>query len=180
MESIQKGGKAVRRLGISGKSVLKALAYFGLLLLLYILQAMVFPYIKVFGVKPLILPVAVMCVSLFDGYLRGGLFGLAAGMLCDLSFNQPILQFTIFMTALGLVAGYLFDTVMSTGFLAFLMCTAGALVVCAVIQWFPLVVYNGTDFLAVLKVTAIQTVYSAIFTFPLYYIVRNISRISRI
>ena len=178
-ERVSTGREIVKRLGISGRSFLKMLAYFGFLILLYILQAMVFPYLTIFGVKPLILPVAVMCASLFDGSVRGGVFGLGAGMLCDLSFNQPAIQFTLLLTVLGLTAGYLFNTVMSTGFPAFLICTAAALFICAMVQAFPIMVYQGAEFLPVLRVTAIQTLYSSVFTVPLYYTVRSISRISR-
>ena len=105
----------------------------------------------------------------------GGIVGLAAGILCDMSFNQPALQFTIFMTALGFAAGYLFETVLSTSFTSFLICTTAALFVCAVIQFFGIVVYNGADILSVLKTAVIQTVYSAVFIVPLYYVVRRIS-----
>lgn len=168
----------MKRLGISGKSILKVLEYAGLLFLLYILQAMVFPYIKIFGVKPLILPVAIMCAALFEDYLTCGVIGLCAGILCDMSFNQPALQFTVFMTILGLCAGYLFETVLSTSFLSFFTCTVAALFICAVIQSFGIVVYNGAEITAVLKTAVIQTLYSAIFTFPLYYIIRGISRTS--
>ena len=166
----------LKRLGINGKGILKVLEYAGLLLLLYILQATVFTHIRIFGVKPLILPVAIMCAALFDGMTTAGMVGLAAGVLCDLSFNQPALQFTIFMTALGIAAGYLFETVISTSFTSFLICTTAALFVCAVIQFFGIVVYNGAEILPVLKTAVIQTVYSAIFVLPLYYIVRGISR----
>lgn len=169
----------MKKFGINGKSAVKAVSYGLLLIVLYALQAMVFPYLKIFGIKPLILPVAVMCVSLFEGSARGGLFGLFAGILCDLSFNQPILQFTIFLTIFGVVAGYLFDTVMSTSFPAFLICTGIALMVCACVQAFRIVFYNGAEILAVLSVAVGQMLYSSLFTFPLYYLVRAIRRISR-
>ena len=165
----------LKRLGIDGKGIMKVLKYAGLLFLLYILQAAVFTHIRLFGVKPLILPVAIMCAALFEGMTAGGIVGLAAGILCDMSFNQPALQFTIFMTALGFAAGYLFETVLSTSFTSFLICTTAALFVCAVIQFFGIVVYNGADILSVLKTAVIQTVYSAVFIVPLYYVVRRIS-----
>ena len=169
----------MKKLGLSWKSVIKAAVYGALLIVLYVLQSMIFPRLSIFGIKPLILPVAVMCVSLFEGPIRGGIFGIFAGILCDLSFNQTVMQFTIFMTILGITAGYLFDTVLSTGFPSFLMCTGISLLICAAVQAFGIVFYNGAEILTVLIVAVGQMLYSLVFTFPLYYLVRAVRRISR-
>ena len=56
----------MKKLGLSWKSVIKAAVYGALLIVLYVLQSMIFPRLSIFGIKPLILPVAVMCVSLFE------------------------------------------------------------------------------------------------------------------
>lgn len=168
-----------KKLGFSFKGVEKVLFYALLLFGLYILQAMIFTHLPIFGVKPLLLPVAVMCVALFEGTAGGGAFGLFAGILCDMSFNQPAIQFTLFLTLLGLSAGYLFDTVLSTSMPAFIVCTVISLVISAAVQAFPTIVYGNADMLTVLQVMLIQTLYSSLFTLPLYYLIRKIAGHSR-
>ena len=169
----------LKYLGVNFRSVLKVAAYACLLFVLYILQSMVFPYFKTLGTKPLIIPVAVMCLALFEGPVKAGIFGVFAGIFCDFSFNQPAIQFTVFMTVMGLAAGYLFQTVLATGFPSFCACTAVALVICALVQSFGLVFYSGADILAVLKGIILKTGYSIIFTFPIYLIVKWINRMDK-
>ena len=98
------------------KFIVSLLLHVPFLLILYVLQATVFTSLPLFGVKPLILPVAVVGVALFEGSTKGGVFGLFAGMLCDLSFNQPTVQFTLMLTVLGILAGLVCDTVLARGF----------------------------------------------------------------
>lgn len=169
----------MKKAGVYSRSFVKAVAYALSLYILYILQAMIFPHIKLFGMKPIILPVAVMAVAACEGAIRGGMYGLLAGILCDMSFDNPALQFTIFMTAMGLGAGYLFETMLENGILPFALCTTVALLLCAVIQSFSLLVYHGADIMAVLRTYLIQTGYSAVFIVPLYYIIRQINRITK-
>lgn len=77
------------------------------------------------------------------------------------------------------ISGYLFQTVLATGFPSFCACTAVALVICALVQSFGLVFYSGADILAVLKGVILQTGYSIIFTFPIYLIVKWINRMDK-
>ncbi len=147
------------------------------LLLLYMLQAMVLPRMPVMGVKPLILPLAVAGLALFGGHVTGGAVGLAAGMLCDLSFNQPTVQFTIILTLTGLSLGVLSDTVLAQGFPSYFLCSLGALIVCAACQVVPLVLFHGASIAPLLATAVRQTLVSLIFTVPLYYVSRYIGRI---
>lgn len=146
------------------------------LLVLYVLQAMVFPRFPVMGAKPLLLPIAVAGTALFGGHVAGGAMGLAAGMLCDLSFNQPTYQFTVVLTLAGLLVGVLSDTVLVQGFPSYLMCAVGMLVVCAVFQVFPMMFFHGAAFAPLLRVALAQTLYSLVFAIPLYYLARFVNR----
>ena len=65
------------------KFIVSLLLHVPFLLILYVLQATVFTSLPLFGVKPLILPVAVVGVALFEGSTKGGVFGLFAGQSAD-------------------------------------------------------------------------------------------------
>lgn len=56
--------------------------YGGLLLLLYVLQNTP-GFLSFWGVKPLLVLPLVVSIAMAEGELVGGLFGLAAGLLCD-------------------------------------------------------------------------------------------------
>lgn len=167
----------LKQMGINIKAVLRAAAYGAVLFAAYVMQGMIFPNFPIFGAKPLIIPVLVMCAALFEGEIKAGIIGLFAGILCDFTMNQTVLQFTLFMTILGLGAGYLFETVLSTGYRAFMMCTAIALFICGIIQAFPLMLYYGAAAGSVLRTVLVQTIYSMLFAPLAYPIMKAVSKI---
>ena len=77
------------------------LVYLALAAVCYLLQACVFSRMPILGAGPLILPVAVACVALWEGADRGALFGLLAGVLCDAAMGRPAVMYTLLLTALG-------------------------------------------------------------------------------
>ena len=142
------------------------------LLLTYILQAAVFSRVLIFGAKPLLLPIAVSAVALFEGSVKGGIFGIFAGILCDISFNQPAVEFTLILTILGLAIGFLSEALLIKGFPSYFCCSLGTLIICAVCQTFSFLVFDGVSVFVLLTATLKQTLASIIFTIPIYYIVR--------
>ena len=70
------------------------IAHIVFIIAVYILQSMVFTYVPISGTVPVLLPIAVAGIATFEGSSRGGGYGLLAGALCDISFNQPVLVMT--------------------------------------------------------------------------------------
>lgn len=147
------------------------------LVLLYILQAAVFPHISLFGAKPMILPLAAVGVALFGGCAEGGVFGLFAGMLMDLACNQPTVEFTLILTFTGLLLGALSDTALVQGFPSFLLSAVLELALCSAFQVLILTVVNGAPATLLLGIALRQCLSSLIFAIPFYYISRFLSRI---
>jgi len=145
-----------------------------LLITVYVFQGVIFPYMRLGGLVPLLLPVAAAGIALYEGRYIGGVYGLVAGILCDISFNQPAGVFTVFLTLTGLIVGTLADTVILRGFVTYYISCAAVLVLTALVQMFPMIVlptYNIPAY--VLLPTAIrQTVYSLILAFPIWFFVR--------
>lgn len=159
--------------------ILRAVWYAVVILVSYVLQAMVFPYLPVFGAKPLILPVSAMAIAVFEGHVRGGAWGLAAGVLCDCALNQPAIQFTLTLLVLGVGVGLLGETLLNRGYASYALTCAAGLFLCAMIQTLRPLLYYHAGFFLVLGIAVIQTLYSMIFTVPAYLSVRRISRITR-
>ena len=145
-----------------------------LLTTVYVFQGVIFPYMRLGGLVPLLLPVASTGIALYEGRYIGGIYGLVTGILCDISFNQPAGVFTVLLTLTGLIVRTLADTVILRGFVTYYISCAAVLIVFAFVQMFPLIVfptYNIT--INVLLPTAIrQTVYSLILAFPIWFFVR--------
>ena len=158
--------------------MIRAMIHAAVLTVLYVLQTMVFahPHMRIWGIAPLILPLAVVGVGLFEGPSWGGAYGLAAGVLCDIAFLNTTVLFTILLTALGMGVGLLSSYLLSRGFPSYLLCSAAALTVIAFFQMFTLLIYLGESPLALLRVALLQSLYSFLFVLPLYYLARALGR----
>jgi len=148
-----------------------------LLILVYVFQGVIFPFVRFSGYVPLLLPVVVTGIALYEGRYVGGLSGLFAGILCDISFNQPVGTFTVFLTIVGLGIGTLSDIVVLSGFITFYVGSAAVLIISAFIQMLPIIALPNNISTGELMGTAIwQTVYSLVLAFPIWLLVRALGK----
>ena len=147
-----------------------------LLMTAYVFQGMIFPYLRINGLAPLLLPLVSTGVAVYEGRSAGGVAGLFAGILCDVSFNDPVGVFTLLLTLLGLLVGTLADTVITRGFATFLLSCAAVLVFSALIQMFPLVFFERIPPQNLMATALWQTIYSLIFAFPIWFFARALGK----
>ena len=147
-----------------------------LLLTVYVLQGMIFPYMRIVGFIPLLLPIVVTGIAVNEGCHAGGISGIFAGMLCDASFNQPIGVFTVFLTLSGLFIGALADSVVMRGFFTYIVSCFIVLIISALIQIFPYFVFEQIALRALMPVATRQTAFSIFFAIPLWFFVRALGR----
>ena len=145
-----------------------------LLLVLYILQGLVFPWFRL-GLVPLLLCSAVAGVALFEGSVKGGTFGLFAGILMDLSLGKPLIVFTLVFTAMGLLLGILGEALFTKRFISYIFSNIIILLVTAFIQMFSLLFFTMASVWHLILTAVLQTVVSLIFALPLYPIIRRIA-----
>jgi len=159
------------------RTLIVSIAYHALLLMIvYIFQSMVFPYLRLAGLAPLLLPIVSTGVAVYEGRYAGGIMGLFAGILCDISFLQPTGVFTVLLTITGLLIGTLADTVITRGFVTFFLSCIAVLSVSALIQMFPLVFFAGVPPRLLWGTALWQTVYSLIFAIPIWFPVRSLGK----
>ncbi len=149
------------------------------LIFAYILQSMVLTRLTIFGVKPLILPLVVAGMALFGGHAFGCTVGLMAGILCDISFNQPTVEFTLIFTLIGLLLGIMSDTVLVQGFPSYLLCSALALSASALCQVIPMLMLYDDAAKPLFTTAVYQTVYSMLYSVPFYYFSRFAARLGK-
>ena len=149
-----------------------------LLIGVYVFQGMIFPFVRISGLVPLLLPVAATGVALYEGRYVGGITGIFAGILCDISFNRPIGTFTVLLTLSGLCVGTLADTVVMRGFVTYYFSCAAVLILSAFVQMFPFIVLpiNPIPIHVLLPTTIQQTIYSLILALPIWFFVRALGK----
>lgn len=145
-----------------------------LLWVLYILQTTPRLF-SIYGVKPILVVPAAVCMAMFDGEMVGGIMGGLAGLLCDLGsftifgFNGIIVLaccatiglLTIYLTQLRLMNALLlgFATLLVRGLLEY---------------FFYFQIWNLDGRSQVLFTSTLPTVlYSTITIIPLYFLVRH-------
>ena len=145
-----------------------------MLMVVYLLQGMIFPYLKFYGLVPLLLPIVSTGVAINQGRIAGGIAGVFAGILCDITFNEPAGVFTVLLTMSGLLVGILADTVMARGIATYYISCTAVLAVSAFAQMFPLLFFENAPSAPLISMAVKQTVYSLIYAFPLWFLIRAV------
>lgn len=143
---------------------------------LYLFQASVFAHLRLWGVTPLILPLAVVSIALFEGPGWGFGFGLYAGVLTDIALAESTIMFTLLLCALGFFIGLMSNFMLARGFPSYLLCAGLSLVLIAFFQLFGLLVFYGQPPRALFTVAALQSLYSMFFALPIYYLGRRLAK----
>jgi len=149
-----------------------------LIVAVYVFQGAIFPFMRLNGLVPLLLPVVSTGIALYEGRYTGGIAGLFAGILCDISFNHPVGVFTVLLTVTGLIVGTLADTVVLRGFVTYYISCAAVLVISAFVQMFPFMVSPATNvpLQSLLAIAVQQTIYSLILALPIWFFVQSLGR----
>lgn len=94
---------------------------------IWILDAMVLNRYPLFGVSPMLLPLAVVAVAGMEGASAGACFGFGVGLWWALAYTG-VAGWPIFtLTLIGLGVGAITQYTLSQSFPSFLLCSVGAL-----------------------------------------------------
>ena len=91
------------------KNIIMWSLYAALFFFVMLLQTSVFGRLRFFGVKLSLIPVVLVCVSVFTGHEAGGLFSLIATVVWYLSGAEDGSIFILTMTVSGIAAGFICD-----------------------------------------------------------------------
>ena len=160
------------------KQVISLLLHALLMTTVYVFQGVIFPFLRLNGLVPLLLPLVCTGIAVRQGTTAGGISGLFAGMLCDVSFNESVGLFMLLLTLFGLVVGLLADTVFTRGFMTYFFCSAVVLAAASIVQMFPLLFFARVAPSPLFSTALGQTVYSLVFVVPLWFFVRSLGRIT--
>ena len=147
-----------------------------LLISVYMLQGMIFPYLRFSGLIPLLLPIVSTGVAVYQGRIAGGVVGIFAGILCDMTFSEPAGVFTVLLTFTGLLVGFIADTVIARGFVTYIVSCAVVLAIAAFVQMFPLMFFENVPSKPLLIMALRQTGYSLIYAIPIWFFVQALGK----
>lgn len=155
----------------------KAFVYAAVVLITLLVQNLILSNITILGASPMIIPIVVVAVGFFESGVWGGVFGLAIGLICDMTFNEAAVMFTVLFPILGFLAGGLTMFFMSRSLTPFFFVSAAALIITALCQMFRIAVFSDTNVLYVLAVGVLQTLWSLPFIYAMFFPCRKVSRL---
>ena len=160
---------------INIEKVRRAIVYFGVMLLVLLVQNDILSHIEVFGVHAIIAPIAVVAVGFFEGGVWGGVFGLFMGLFCDMYYNDTASLLTVAFPIIGFLSGAAVMDFMNKRFFSFFIVCLAALVLTALCQMFRFIAMADANILPVLLTAGLQTLWSLPFTLAIYYPCRRLS-----
>ncbi|MEF9970859.1 MAG: hypothetical protein RR731_00935 [Oscillospiraceae bacterium] len=162
---------------INIEKVRKAFIYAGFSLLVLLVQDIILARIQLFGVRAILLPVAVVAIGFFEGGIWGGVFGLIIGVFGDMSFNDSPVLMTVIFPFIGFFAGVLRSFFVNKRFFSFFFVCVAALIITALAQMFHLIIIRDADILALLFTGGLQTLLSLPLIFAVYFPCRALARL---
>ena len=159
---------------INLKKIRKALLYLICIVLCHWFQTLVLSRVSILGAAPLFLPALAVAIGMWEGGVWGALLGLAAGALLDASCSDTHVLFTLLFMAWGFLAGLLAAYFINRRFLSYVLLSAAALLLTALIQILPLLL-RGSALAPLLRTALLQALWSLPLALPVWPIVRMVA-----
>lgn len=153
---------------INFPKVRRAIAWFGVLLLVLLVQNAVLGPISIFGTHFFIAPVALAAMAYFEGGVWGCGFGLFLGLFCDMYANGPAVLLTVVFPVLGFLTGTLAAYFVNKRFFAFFFVAFTVCFLTALCQLFRFAVFDGAALLPLFETALLQTALALPFTWALF------------
>ena len=151
---------------------IKWLAYGLALLPVWFLHSFVLNRFPLFGVVPVLLPLAAAAVAMLEGALAGAGFGLAVGVLMDAVAPGPGGLMSFAVAAVGFGVGLLAQFALRQDLVGCLVCSALSLCVIDLFRILPRLFLGTAPLVPMLRVAGLELGWSLVFVPPVYLLFR--------
>ena len=121
-----------------------------------------------FGVAPMLLPLAAIAVAVLEGTVAGAGFGLGVGILCDAVYFNPDGAMTVGLCLLGVGAGALSQYVVRQNLVGCLLCSLLALVCIDGVRVLANLLTGAATLPVLLSLAGREIAWSMVFVLPVY------------
>ena len=150
----------------------KWLAYALALLPVWFLQSFVLSEFPLFGVKPMLLPLAAVAAATVEGAVGGAGFGLAVGLLFDAVTPGFPGVWILVLTGIGLGTGLLSRYVLRQNLVGCFLCSVMALTVIDLLRILARLLTGAAPLEPMLVLAGKEILWSLCFVPPVYLIFR--------
>ena len=134
----------------------------------WFLELFVLNRFPLFGVAPMLLPLAAVCVAVLEGTTAGAGFGLFVGILCDAAYFITDGAMTVGLCLIGVGAGALAQYVLRQNLVGGLLCSFAALALIDGVRIAARLLAGRGELAAMLGLAGREILWSLVFVFPVY------------
>ena len=137
---------------------------------LCIAEEHLFNRLRLFGVAPVLLPLAAVAAAMLEGPAAGGSYGLVVGLFCVASWPGEGWIFLLPLTLAGILVGVACQYGLRPGYPGCLLCSAGVLAVVSFLRILIRLLWERAELLPMLELAARELVVSLPFALPVYFL----------
>ena len=138
----------------------------------WLVEDLLFSRWSVFGVTPLLLPLAIVTVAVLEGAPGGAGFGLAIGLWWAAALPGTHAGVIILGSLMGLVSGLISQYRLKQSFTGCLFCSALSLLFLTALRLAQLCLLAGYSPLPLLRIAGPELLVSLVFVIPIYFLFR--------
>jgi len=148
------------------QNILKVCCTILLFIISLCIQLFIFNNMNLFGIKPNMLLISVIVVSLYTNIYFSTIYSFILGFIVDLIFGASGM-FTISYTVIGMLLGFVSDNYMKENYLSLIILTAISVVLFEVIQYFQsmIILSKYINFLFLIKQVTLSILLNTILVF---------------
>lgn len=146
------------------------------ILLIFYLQLFIVDTKELFGIKPNLILITVIVVSLWYGTYTGTIFAFIIGFLCDLIFGSTTGMFTVAYTITGAITGFINYNYRKENKMSLVYVTLIFTGIFELIQYieYLMITHVYSNFLFFLKQVIVSSILNTIIVFIIYGVVYKI------
>lgn len=156
--------------------ILKWLIYTLALFPVWFLETAVLRRLPVFGVFPMLLPLAAVAVAVLEGAVAGAGFGLVTGLLCHTVYYGTGGSMILGVALLGACAGMVSQYGLLQNFWGYLLCCTGAVSALDLLRVIWRLLAGVAPLNVLLRVAVPEALWSLVFTPFVYLLFRAVYR----
>lgn len=150
-------------------TTIKWVSYSLALLLVWVLDCLILSRYPVFGVRPVLIPIAVSVVATLEGAFSGAAFGILAGVLWVGTYTGIPSGMVLYLNLAGLMVGVVTQYAISQSFLGALICALGVMTVMQAIRVCTMLFIRWAPLEVLLQVAVPELLWSMVWM-PLVYL----------
>ncbi len=158
------------------KKILGWLIIFCMVIASMLLQSNVLNKIEIFGVRPNVLLVIVVTISLWYGLHIGTIFSMFLGIVADSWFNLQVGKYLIMFTFIAVMVGYYNKNYKKENIITLIYLVFNATIVYEILQGIlnVIVIKQMFNLFVLLKVLVISIIFNVILASVMYYVIAYI------